>query len=93
MITASRAIAAVALLVPAALMAQATPATETQAAPAQTEESADEAPKKKEKRVCRRIQKTGSRMDVRVCKTESEWNAIDEGSMGGELSTRTRANN
>lgn len=33
---------------------------------------------KKEKRICREMKPTGSRLVVRTCHTESEWTAIDK---------------
>ncbi len=47
-------------------------ASEPQAAPSDT------AKPKKEKRICRTIQKTGSRMGARTCKTQEAWDTLDQ---------------
>lgn len=45
---------------------------------AAAEESKEQAPPKKEKRICRTAEPTGSRLVLRTCHTQSEWDVIDK---------------
>ena len=50
---------------------------------------ADAAPKgkQKEERICRKTRNTGSRMPVRTCRTQAQWDAVDgdQQSVGSRL--------
>ena len=43
-----------------------------------SDDKAEKAKKKKDKRVCRRIKVTGSRIKERICQKESEWKRQEE---------------
>jgi len=79
------------LAAPVALVAQPAPdeAAETQAA---EPEAAPEA-KKEDKTVCRRMRMTGSRMTQRVCRLQSQWEAIEAGTADQELDSKAEFSN
>ena len=45
---------------------------------AQADAKKEKAKKKKDKRVCRKVRTTGSRIPERVCRKESEWKRIED---------------
>jgi len=47
---------------------------------------------KKERKICRVVQKTGSRMNPKVCKTQAEWDAIPAGDIGAEVQNKAQPN-
>lgn len=47
---------------------------------------------KKEKKICRNIDTTGSRVGPRVCKTRSAWGAKPDGELGSEAQNKSQPN-
>ena len=45
---------------------------------AQADAKKEKAAKKKDKRVCRKVRTTGSRIPERICRRESEWKRIED---------------
>ena len=76
-----KAIALFVLTAPVALVAQ--------DAPAETGDTAQAAPDTKEdKKVCKRLKVTGSRMRQRICRLQSQWDAAEAGNVDDELRTK-----
>ncbi len=71
----------------AACLALALPVT-VSAATAPDQETETKA--KKPKKLCKRVQTTGSRMKTRVCMTEAEWDKLESGELGAELGTESK---
>ena len=87
----AKAVALAILAVPVALMAQSAPdeAAETQA----VEPEAAPEVQKEDKTVCRRVKMTGSRMAQRVCRLQSQWDAIEAGTADQELGAKGEFSN
>ena len=81
----ARSVALAVLIAPVSLMAQ-SDGDRNDSNASQSEAKAKPA---KEKKICRQVEKTGSRMNRRVCKTEAQWAALEAGEVGAEVQVKS----
>ena len=81
----ARSVALAVLIAPVSLMAQ----SERDQSDSSTTQSEAQAKPAKEKKVCRKVAKTGSRMGRRVSMTEAQWAALESGEVGAEIQIKS----